>query len=80
MSSAPKGALVATSISQEVQPTIRIHGRRPSTPPAPMGQPVTLSVPFLCLHPGFRPGPPLSAPEASTTDMATGSPSQCTSF
>ncbi|KAK8696602.1 hypothetical protein V6N13_001734 [Hibiscus sabdariffa] len=35
---------------------------------------------LLGLHPGFRPGPPLGAPEASTTDMATGSPSQYTSF
>ncbi|KAK8637077.1 hypothetical protein V6N13_064506 [Hibiscus sabdariffa] len=69
MSSAPKGALAATSISQEVQHATSTHGAARDAICSLLG-----------LHPGFRPGPPLGAPEASTTDMATGSPSQCTSF
>ncbi|KAK8702046.1 hypothetical protein V6N13_020416 [Hibiscus sabdariffa] len=80
MSSAPKGALAATSINQEVQPTIRTHGAEAQHATSTYGAARDAICSLLGLHPGFRPGPPLGAPEASTTDMATGSPSQCTSF
>ncbi|KAK8599078.1 hypothetical protein V6N13_077018 [Hibiscus sabdariffa] len=80
MSSAPKGALTATSISQEVQPTIRTHGAEAQHATSTYGAARDAICSLLGLHPGFRPGPPLGAPEASTIDMATGSPSQCTSF
>ncbi|KAK8605278.1 hypothetical protein V6N13_102064 [Hibiscus sabdariffa] len=80
MSSAPKGALAATSISQEVQPTIRTHGAEAQHATSTYGAARDAICSLLGLHPEFQPGPPLGAPEASTTDMATGSPSQCTSF
>ncbi|KAK8621544.1 hypothetical protein V6N13_080977 [Hibiscus sabdariffa] len=80
MSSAPKGALAATSISQEVQPTIRTHGAEAQHATSTYGVARDAICSLLGQHPGFRPGPPPGAPEASTTDMATGSPIQCTSF
>ncbi|KAK8701232.1 hypothetical protein V6N13_019622 [Hibiscus sabdariffa] len=80
MSSAPKGALAATSISQEVQPTIRTHGAEAQHATSTYGAARDVICSLLGLHPRFLLGPPLGAPEASTTDMTTGSPSQCTSF
>ncbi|KAK8682509.1 hypothetical protein V6N13_054895 [Hibiscus sabdariffa] len=69
MTSAPKEALTANTISQEGQHAIRTHG---------VVRDAICSM--LGLHQEFRPGPSLGAPEASTTYMATGSPSQCSSF
>ncbi|KAK8700191.1 hypothetical protein V6N13_018594 [Hibiscus sabdariffa] len=69
MTSAPKGAQAATTISQEAQHVIDTHGAARDAICSMLG-----------LHHAIRPGPPLGAPEASSTDMATRSPSQCSSF
>ncbi|KAK8705588.1 hypothetical protein V6N13_049186 [Hibiscus sabdariffa] len=69
MTSASKGAQAATTISQEAQHAISTHGTARDA-----------ICSMLDLHHAIRPGPPLGAPEASSTYMATGSPSQCSSF
>ncbi|KAK8632159.1 hypothetical protein V6N13_028936 [Hibiscus sabdariffa] len=69
MTSAPKEAQATTTISQEAQHAISTHGEARDAICSMLG-----------LHHAIRPGPPLGAPEASSTDMATGSPSQCSYF
>ncbi|KAK8609323.1 hypothetical protein V6N13_061772 [Hibiscus sabdariffa] len=69
MTSAPNGGQAATTINQEAQHAISTHGTARDAICSMLG-----------LHNAIRPGPPLGAPEASTIDMATGSPSQCSSF
>ncbi|KAK8640318.1 hypothetical protein V6N13_008075 [Hibiscus sabdariffa] len=69
MTSAPKGAQAATTIRQEAHHAISTQGAARDAIRSMLG-----------MHHGIRPGPPLGAPEASTTDMATGSPNQCSSF
>ncbi|KAK8662897.1 hypothetical protein V6N13_024783 [Hibiscus sabdariffa] len=69
MTSAPKGAQSATTSSQEAQHAFSTHGAARDAICSMLG-----------LHHAIRPGPPLGAPEASSIDMATRSPSQCSSF
>ncbi|KAK8701465.1 hypothetical protein V6N13_019852 [Hibiscus sabdariffa] len=69
VTSAPKGAQSATSSSQEAHHAISTHGAARDAICSMLG-----------LHHAIRPGPPLCTPEASSTDMATRSPSQCSSF
>ncbi|KAK8705233.1 hypothetical protein V6N13_048839 [Hibiscus sabdariffa] len=69
MTSAPNGAQATTTISQEAQQAISTHRAARDAICSMLG-----------LHYAIRPGPPLGAPEASSTDMVIGSPSQCSSF
>ncbi|KAK8635973.1 hypothetical protein V6N13_004684 [Hibiscus sabdariffa] len=64
MTSAPKGAQAATTINQEAQHAISTYEAARDAICSMLG-----------LHHAIRPGPPLGVPEASTTDMATESPS-----
>ncbi|KAK8704753.1 hypothetical protein V6N13_048366 [Hibiscus sabdariffa] len=57
VTSAPKGAHAATTINQEAQHAISTHGAARDAICSMLG-----------LHHAIRPGPPLGAPEASTTD------------
>ncbi|KAK8571043.1 hypothetical protein V6N13_025601 [Hibiscus sabdariffa] len=65
MTSAPKGALHAINIHQQSQHTTSTHEATREAICSVMG-----------LHHVIRRGPPLGVQEASTTNMARGSPSQ----
>ncbi|KAK8632148.1 hypothetical protein V6N13_028925 [Hibiscus sabdariffa] len=69
MISAPKRAIDAINAHQQAQHATSTHGAAREAICSMLG-----------LHHAIRPGPPLGALEASTTDMARGSPSQCLSF